>query len=218
MRDTEFVRPNGERVRQSMVNNLGQPKGMKSVLSERGKWRSDMPAICKPCKEKVSHDERKTKFAEWMRADHVLLSSQCCARYCLSQEPDFLAQQEWLTETVRRRGHHIIFYPKYHCELNFIERLWGLLKSRARSSCDYSFDSLKKRLPALVEKIPLKFVHKVFRSCFRMMELYKEGLEGPLLEYANKKYKSHRRIPEKVNIDNLQLEYGRQTKTTLSVK
>jgi len=46
-------------------------------------------------------------------------------RVCCLIEPDFLEQKEWLTEEIEMLGHKIIFYPKYHCELNFIENIWG---------------------------------------------------------------------------------------------
>jgi hypothetical protein len=80
----------------------------------------------KLCKEKVAHAERAC-VPEYL-ADAK--SSQCCARYCLSQEPDFLAQREWLREVVEGAGHEIIFYPKYHCELNYIDMIWANFKAR----------------------------------------------------------------------------------------
>ena len=34
------------------------------------------------------------------------------------------------------RGHYCIFLPKYHPELNFIERYWSRVKWYARQKCD----------------------------------------------------------------------------------
>ncbi len=34
-----------------------------------------------------------------------------------------------------------------------------------------------------------------------------QGIEGPLMEYANKKYRSHRRIPQEVDIAALKAEF-----------
>ncbi len=42
-----------------------------------------------------------------------------------------------------------------------------------------------------------------------------EGLEGPLLDYANRKYKSHRRVPSNLNINNLKEEYATYEKKLL---
>ncbi|CCI46334.1 unnamed protein product [Albugo candida] len=35
-------------------------------------------------------------------------------------------------------GHMIIFYPKFHSELNFIENFWGSAKRYARKHCNFS--------------------------------------------------------------------------------
>jgi len=40
----------------------------------------------------------------------------------MSLEPDFLAQKGAIAEIIEKAGHKCIFYPKFHCELNFIER------------------------------------------------------------------------------------------------
>jgi len=40
----------------------------------------------------------------------------------------FLAQKPLVKEVIESRGHKVIFYPKFHCELNFIEMFWGAAK------------------------------------------------------------------------------------------
>ena len=37
--------------------------------------------------------------------------------------------------------------PKYHCELNYIEMIWGWAKSHHRRTCTYNYKDLKARLP-----------------------------------------------------------------------
>jgi len=44
----------------------------------------------------------------------------CCARRIISLEPDFVAQKGALHEIISTAGHKCVFYPKFHCELNFI--------------------------------------------------------------------------------------------------
>jgi hypothetical protein len=114
----------------------------------------------------------------------------------LSQQPDFLSQKEWLSEVVERSGHEIIFYPKYHCELNYIEMVWAYLKAKLRRECENDFGLMLRRVPdILVNEIPVAFVRRVERHCLRFMSGYRMGLEGPLLDFAMKRYSSHRRIP-----------------------
>jgi transposase len=74
------------------------------------------------------------------------MTSQCCARHCISVEPDFAAQKEWLREVIEEKGHKILFLPKYHCELNYIENVWGYMKAYLRRSCEYNFDTLEDKV------------------------------------------------------------------------
>ena len=48
----------------------------------------------------------------------------CCARSVLAAEQDFKEQKGRLQEELEFCGQLVIFYPKFHCELNFIERYW----------------------------------------------------------------------------------------------
>ena len=50
------------------------------------------------------------------------------SRKVMSQQPDFLAQKGRLEEIIIAAGHQIIFYPKFHCELYYIENFWGAAK------------------------------------------------------------------------------------------
>mmetsp|Transcript_29755 Transcript_29755/g.28453 ORF Transcript_29755/g.28453 Transcript_29755/m.28453 type:complete len:217 (+) Transcript_29755:164-814(+) len=120
----------------------------------------------------------------------------CCLKCVLSREPDFLEQKEWLTTVVTAAGFTIMFFPKYHCEFNFIEMIWGWCKSHHRRTCTYNYQELKKRLPTtLLKTMPIAFVRRAARFCLRFMSGYRAGLSGPLLDFTMKKYKSHRTIP-----------------------
>jgi len=114
---------------------------------------------------------------------------QCCARRILSQCEDFRVEETveetvecWLEETVEALGHRLLFFPKFHCELNFIEMLWGYTKAKLRRMCTFSFSDLKKRLPELLDSIPISFVKRASRHCFRYMDGYRLGLTGPELD------------------------------------
>ena len=49
-------------------------------------------------------------------------------------QPDFITQKTQLEELIESHGHLCDFYPKYHCELNFIEQYWGAAKLRFHSA------------------------------------------------------------------------------------
>ena len=49
----------------------------------------------------------------------------CCLRRMLEYEPDFLEQRTVLEEIAAELGFKVLFLPKFHCELNFIEMFWG---------------------------------------------------------------------------------------------
>jgi hypothetical protein len=117
------------------------------------------------------------------------------AREILSQQNDFRSQMSWLEETVVNQGCAIIFFPKYHCELNFIEMIWGFLKAKLRRACTFLFNDLKIRLKEYISTIQPGIFRRFARHCFRYMSGYRLNMVGPLLDYAVKKYKCHRCIP-----------------------
>lgn len=90
-------------------------KGMKKILQERHLWTLGLKAQCSPnfssCDGKVD----------------------CCARRILFNQQDFVDQKSKLQEMIEKRGHLCDFYPKFHCELNFIEQYWGAAKYAYRN-------------------------------------------------------------------------------------
>lgn len=89
-------------------------KGMKEIIRERGLWPDkELLAQCPGFKCPPNRTD-------------------CCCRRILFMQPDFIAQKSQLEELIATRGHICDFYPKYHCELNFIEQYWGAAKSRYR--------------------------------------------------------------------------------------
>jgi hypothetical protein len=58
----------------------------------------------------------------------------CCCQHILFLQPDFIAQKSQLEELIKSFSHICNFYPKYHCDLNFIEQYWGAAKSHYHNS------------------------------------------------------------------------------------
>ncbi|CAM9185872.1 unnamed protein product [Choristocarpus tenellus] len=38
--------------------------------------------------------------------------------------------------------------PKYHCELNLIEMVWGRAKHHVQAHCDYTLSGMRANIPA----------------------------------------------------------------------
>ena len=64
----------------------------------------------------------------------VVGKTDCCCRRLLFTQPDFANQKSYLEEYITSQGHICDYYPKYHCELNFIEQYWGAAKLIYRTS------------------------------------------------------------------------------------
>ena len=70
----------------------------------------------------------------------------CCACRLLLVQPDFVSQKceikESIIKSINRTYHLVMYYPKYHCELNYIEHFWFSAKKWVRKNCNYSLDDL----------------------------------------------------------------------------
>jgi len=159
-----------------MITPEGQPKGMKAVLEKRGLWECGL------------------------NADGT--------RRILELQPDFLAQRSMVEASILNAGHQCIFLPKFHCELNHIEMYWGAAKRYTRAHCDYSFAKLLPTVKEALDSVPLATIRRYARKSWRFMEIYHEGLTGSdamaeekQRSYAERQYRSHRRVPTSVMED-----------------
>jgi hypothetical protein len=113
-------------------------KGMETIVKERNLWpETGLNAQCEGFK------------CELGRTD-------CCCRRLLFCQSDFTLQKSHLEEYVTSRGHICDFYPKFHCELNFIEQYWGVAKFRYRSSqrtCD--MEAMERNVIECLDDVPL---------------------------------------------------------------
>ena len=200
-----------ERVEQSMVLEDGTPKDLATILKERGKHLNHdgtklLVKKCMYCKNLLTRDEMLVKSKRPGVTEDNVGSYPCCMEYVLSNEPDFSDQEAWLVEETKKLGFECNFFPKYHCEL-----VWGWIKSYHRRTCTYKYADLKRELPiTLLERLPLAFVRRAARKCERYMNVYRRHLDGPLLEFAVKKYSSHRCIPQSVENFEIEKEYTDQ--------
>ena len=56
-------------------------------------------------------------------------ASDWCCMYCvLLLQGNFVNEKPMIQHHVEGQGHTCLFLPKFHCELNLIEMLWGFMK------------------------------------------------------------------------------------------
>ncbi|KIM53833.1 hypothetical protein SCLCIDRAFT_17815 [Scleroderma citrinum Foug A] len=136
--------------------HAGKFKGMAQILTERGFNVTHLKAQCKQCEPSAT---------------------TCCCRRILFNQLDFINVETILESTCRARGFRVIFLPKFHCELNFIEQCWGYGKRVYRC---YPPSSKESELEANVIKA------------------LDSGLNGEQAAWAAKKYRGHRVLPSTI--------------------
>jgi len=93
------------------------------------------------CKELAAAKKKKKDKDNNVSLEENL---SCCARHILASQVDFKNQKPLLQEIIEAKGHKVVFYPKFHCELNYIEMYWGAAKRYVRQHCDYTWKGLKE--------------------------------------------------------------------------
>lgn len=113
-------------------------KGMELIIRERGLWPEGrgLNAQCEGFKCELG-------------------KTDCCCRRLLFTQPDFVNQKSYLEELITSRGHICDFYPKYHCELNFIEQYWGAAKLAYRTTPKTSdMKEMEGNVKACLDDVP----------------------------------------------------------------
>ena len=113
-------------------------KGMELLIKECGLWpENGMPAQCAGFKCEAGQ-------------------TNCCSQRTLFMQPNFVGQKSHLKELITSHGHICDFYPKFHCELNFIEQYWGTGKLCYRTTTPTTnMDEMKANVLACLDGVPL---------------------------------------------------------------
>lgn len=197
----------------------GQPKGMRAVLEERvSVWDEYISHLngsrpvgkCKSCqKSQLKKDtDRRVAAAEAMGQEDTLTEAEidaagnladdvnvdtdpwCCIYKVISLQDDFANEKPLLQSYIEGRGHVCLFLPKFHCELNPIEMVWGYRKYRLSFSCiDFSFmlnvrsgfrnasngkfTTAKTLVPQCLDLCDTTTIRRFFRKCWRYMDAYR---------------------------------------------
>jgi len=139
----------------------GQAKGIKNILQEHKSIWNEYTMICvergtrlvgkcTPCSKSQTQKDAECHgiFAEAAgqedaaSADDMIAANSatpstprpdewCCMHRVLSLQEDFRTERPLIQTLIEDAGHICLFLPRFHCELNPIEMLWGYGKYRA---------------------------------------------------------------------------------------
>jgi hypothetical protein len=124
------------------------------------------------------------------------LGDACCARNLAAQR-DFREQKGSLQAALEAGNQEVIFYPKFHCELNFVEHYWCAAKWYTREHCDYTLNGLRKGVTEALYSFTSASVNRYFKRCMRVLDAYTDGLSYGTEAFKNRVYKSHRQVVDK---------------------
>ena len=116
-------------------------------------------------------------------------------RIVLQNHEDFRTEKTIVEHYLQERGHHVYFLPKFHCELNAIERVWAQAKCYTRAYTNFTLPKLRQIIDPALDSVGVDLIRKFVRKARDYERAYREGHKaGKDVENAVKKYKSHRRV------------------------
>ena len=141
----------------------GKPKGIGRALKERRLWPEPRGLVleCPTTHNRPGRDA----------------GGGCCARRVLGAERDFQNQRGRLQEEVEALGHRVLFYLKFHCELNFVEHYWCQAEWFAREDCGYDFEALKAIVPEALASVSNVSIRRFYRLELHAIDAYSTSMQ-----------------------------------------
>lgn len=68
--------------------------------------------------------------------------------------------------------HQMIYYPKFHCELNHIKYFWYDDKSYTQKNCTYTIEGLRNVVPQALKQVKHSTILGHFNSYMKKMDRY----------------------------------------------
>ncbi|KAF8577791.1 hypothetical protein K439DRAFT_1363891 [Ramaria rubella] len=172
---------------------------MQKIIEEQGLWPAEgLRVQCNEFKCEPGH-------------------SDCCCRRLLFTQRDFCSQKSQLEKYITLHGHICDFYPKFHCELNFIEQYWGAAKLQYCSSPrTANIEQMEKNILDCLDDVSGNQILRYANHSARFMDAYRKGLDGAQAIWANRHYHGHHVLPNSILeefdcVHETQLEKGTQS-------
>ena len=159
----------------------------KEFMQNKGKFREEQRGKYKRICLFNDEDLRLRASMSTLVADDM--------RKILSNHHDFATEKTKVEHFLENEGLKAIFLPKFHCELNPIERVWGQAKKYTRAYTNFTLVRLRTIIDPALDSVSTDLIRKYFRRVNEYERAYLEGKKGgKQLEQAVKVFKSHRRI------------------------
>ena len=81
----------------------------------------------------------------------------------LASHRDFRDEKNKLEYFLHNCGHACLFIPKYHCEVNPIERCWSQAKRYTRAYCNYNIVGLRRNVSPALNSVSTENITNYFR-------------------------------------------------------
>ena len=93
----------------------------------------------------------------------------------LANHDDFKGEKPKVINYLHERGHTALFLPKFHPELNPIERVWGQAKRYSKAHCKYTLPSLRLVINPALDSVTKDNISNFHRKARDYMFAYLEG-------------------------------------------
>ncbi|KAI0343131.1 hypothetical protein BDW22DRAFT_1407059 [Trametopsis cervina] len=159
--------------------HTGQFKGMQQLVWER--YERSTPGIPNPME---THSPTSKQFK---------IKGECKGFKC----PE--GMKSILEEVCEAHGYEVLFYLKFHCELNFIEQVWGYAKHLYREfPASSNEEALEQNVVAAIDTVPINISDRFLVHLLRFMDVYRKGLNEKQMAWANQKYHGHCVLPDSI--------------------
>ena len=159
------------------VNHMNVNPGGEQRIMRDGWWGG------KPQKMTDAHGVPKgLKRVHAERGINTAQLHQPEMREILVNHPDFKYEKSRIERLLTEEYGHIVYMiPKFHCELNPIERVWAQAKRYARAYCKYNIQSLRNTIIPALDVVTLDNIQNHFRKVRHYMFAYLEGIPGVVI-------------------------------------